>query len=99
MVGEVLLVQFRVVAIGGRPREITCVADRQFVAELVEEASLNIAPLTGGPGAFASREGEVIGRTVGHGHVHDHLFTARWMGHGHGVVAHGIGFEHVGQNG
>ncbi len=99
MVGEVLLVQLGVVAVRGRPREVTCVFNRQFIAELVKETGLNVAPLTGGLGAFAAREGEVVGSTVGHGHVHDHLFTACWMGHGHRVVAHGIGFENVRHDG
>ena len=77
MVWEVLLVNFRVVSVGGGPRQVSCVGDVQTVAELVVQIDADVAPYTGRHRALASTQHEVRWNTGFDRNRHIHKFTRR----------------------
>ena len=93
VVGEVLLVDFRVVPVGGGPREVACFTEGECISELVVQLKGNVAPYTGRHGAFTAAHHERGRRTWKDGHVHRHLLTTGWMRHRDGVRTSGVGHE------
>ncbi len=93
MVGEVLLVDFRVVAVGGGPGEVARFAEGECISELVVQLKGDVAPDAGRHGAFAATHHEGGGRTRQDGDVNGHLLTTRRMRHRNGVRTSGVGHE------
>ena len=93
VVGEVLLVDFRVVPVGGGPREIASFTEGECISELVVQLKGDVAPNAGRHNAFTAAHLERRRRTWKDGHVHGHLLATGWMRHRDGVRTSGIGHE------
>ena len=77
MVGEILLIDFRVVPVGGAPGEITSVSQVQSIAKLVVEVEGDIAPDPCGNGAVAATQLKVRRGTGFDRHGNINKFTRR----------------------
>ena len=96
VVREVLLVDFRIVSVRGRPRQRTSVFDRQGVAELVVQVDRDVTPHTCGDGSLTAAEHKVGGGTLRDGDRYVHKFAGGDVVlHSNGVDTDRIGFEEV----
>ena len=75
MVGEVLLIDFRVVHVGGAPGEITSVSQVQSISKLVVQVDGDIAPDPCGNGAVAATQLKVRRGTGFNRHGNINKFT------------------------
>ena len=99
MVWEVLLIDFRVVSIGGAPGEVSCSSNVEFIAKLVVEIDGDVAHNASRHGAFTSTQHEGIRDTCGHGYADINKFTLNHIVlHTNNMGANRIRLEDVGHD-
>ena len=79
VVGEVLLIDLRVVTVVGRPSQVPRFTERECIAKLVVKVQSDVAPDTCRNGALASGHHEERRCARKDGDVHDHLLAAGWV--------------------